>query len=51
MARGNERRDVFRDHQDRKRFLETLAVLTKDREGEGTPLPRCRESSLDPFSK
>ena len=25
MARGNERREVFRDDQDRRRFLETLA--------------------------
>jgi len=24
MARGNERRDIFRDDRDRKRFLETL---------------------------
>jgi REP element-mobilizing transposase RayT len=29
MARGNERREVFRDDQDRKRFLETLAETVR----------------------
>jgi putative transposase len=29
MARGNERRNVFRDDQDRKRFLETLAEMVE----------------------
>ena len=29
MARGNERRAVFRDDQDRRRFLETLGEMTE----------------------
>lgn len=29
MARGNERRDVFRDDQDRRQFLETLADMVE----------------------
>ena len=29
MARGNERRDIFRDDRDRKRFLETLGEMAE----------------------
>ena len=29
MARGNERRAVFRDDQDRQRFLQTLAEMVE----------------------
>ena len=29
MARGNERREIFRDDHDRSRFLETLAEMVE----------------------
>ena len=30
MARGNERREIFRDERDRERFLETVAEAVQE---------------------